>query len=256
MTRARGSPSHARLSASQIESTTSKIRHFPGREALRVPMVDANQPEVDVEMSDGMRRETGIRPMGIMPSAMGSGMRRGSRQLLSANGPARIIGTRLKNLRWAEAAVATSALRRGRQVRVMLSGVGAALRHLQGTRTNGGVAPQLPPRRGQTRMAGANLQPRVAGGRINGGRADPPRGKSKTDGASHRLRAHSKVAGASLRRMNGVRRPHHAHENKMAGASRVKMTGGNQPLHNRATRGSGASPRSLLVRRSPAQVVQ
>lgn len=256
MIRARGNLSHVRLSASQIESTISKIRHFPGREALRVPMVDANQPEVDVEMSDGMRRETGIRPMGIMPSAMGSGMRRGSRQLLPANGAARIIGTRLKHLRWAEAVAATSALRRGRRFRVMPSGVGAALKHLQETRTNGGVAPQLPPRRGQTRMAGANLQPRVAGGRINGVRADPPRGKSKTDGDSHRLRAHSRVAGASLRRMNGVRQPHRAHENKMAGASRARMTGGNQPLHNRATRGSGASLRNPLVPRSLAQVVQ
>ena len=256
MTRARGNLSHARLSASQIESTTSKIRHFPGREALRVPMVGANQPEVDVEMSDGMRRETGIRPMGIMPSAMGSGMRRGSRHLLPANGAARIIGTRLKSLRWAGAVAATSALRRGRQVRVMPSGVGAALRHHQGTRTNGGVAPQLPPRKGQTRMAGANLQPRVAGGRTSGVRAAPLRGRGKMDGGSHRLRTRSKVAGASLRRMIGGRQPHHAHESKMAGASRVKMTGDNQPLHSRATRDSGASPRNRLVRRSLAQAVQ
>lgn len=219
-------------------------------------MVDANQPEADVEMPDGRRRETGIRLMEIMLSAMGSGMRRGNRYLLPANGAARIIGTRLKSLQWAEAVAATIALRRGRQVRVMPSGVGAALKHLQGTRTNGGVAPQLPPRKDQTRMDGANLQPRVAGGRTNGIRADPPRGKSKMDGGSHRLRAHSKVAGASLRRMNGVRRPHRAHESKMDGDSRARMTGGNQPLHNRATRGSGASLRNRRVPRSLAQVVQ
>ena len=138
----------------------------------------------------------------------------------------------------------------------MPSGVGAALKHLQETRTNGGVAPQLPPRKGQTRMAGANLQPRVAGGRTNGVRVDPPRGKSKMDGGSHRLRAHNKVAGASLRRMNGVRRPHRAHESKMDGDSRARMTGGRRPLLIRATRGSGASPRNRRVRRSLAQVVQ
>lgn len=109
-----------------------------------MPRVDASQPEANAELPGGMRRGAGIKLTMAMPNAMGSGTRQRSRHHQAASGVARIIGTLLKSQRWAEVVAATNVLRRGRRVRVTLSGAGGAPRRLQAVRTREGVALQFP----------------------------------------------------------------------------------------------------------------
>lgn len=142
MTRARGNLSHAKLSTSQIGNIASKIKRFPGRAVACEAKVGASPPAADAQLVGGMHRGVGVKLMMVMLNAMGSGMRQRSRLRLAASGAARIIGTLLKNLRWAGAVEAINALRKGKWGRVTLNGAGMALRHLRAARVNGGVAQQ------------------------------------------------------------------------------------------------------------------
>lgn len=250
MTRVPGNLSHARLSASQIGSITSKIKRFPGKVVACAAKVDVSLPEAGVQLMGGMRRVVGVKLMMAMLNTTGNGTRQRSKRPLAASGAAQIIGMLLKSLRWAEAVEAISVLRKDKWGGVTLNGAGVALRRLQAARVSGGAARQPPPRKGQIRMGGASLQRRVVGGRTNG-----VRDRTRMGGASHQLLTHSRVAGASRRRMIGVRRRPRVHASKKGGASQRRVIGGNLPPHVRASRVAGASQPNRRARRSPAQAV-